>query len=232
MKKTFLLTAGFTFIGLIFFSGIANAAFQVRNTGQIDYYSNVLMAYRYIASDTADIRVLYGPKMYLAKSVKNEVTGESSPDMVLCGRGDTITITLYAANNVSGADTAAWHVYVTDTFALFMQVGAGQNASCGPDTGDSFVYVVGSETAAVLDGPDGFVKPDSISYYTGATRAGGWTNGTWSAWQAYDSKSEPQGVQGIRWYWRYVPSKLDSYGNPTNLPYNIRVQFRIKKNDN
>ena len=231
MRKLHLITMGLVAISMLLFSGLANAAFQVRNTAELNYYSNVAMVYKYAATDTADIRVLYGPLMYLAKNIRNEVTGESSVNMVLCGRGDTITVTLYSANNVNGADTAAWHVYITDTFALLAQI-SGQAASAGPAADDSFVYVTGSETAMSQAGLDGFVLPDSISYYTGATRAGGWTNGTWGAWQAYGSKSEPAGIQGIRWYWRYVAAQLDPYGVPTSLPYNLRVRFQIKKNDN
>ena len=211
-------------------AGTASAAFQVRNTAELNYYSNVVMAFKYAATDTADIRVMFGPAMYLAKNVRNEITGDSSADMVLAGKGDTVTVTLYSANNVGGADTGAWHVYITDTFALLAQV-SGQAASVGPDAADSFVYVPASETAMNSSGLDGWVAPDSISYYTGAT-APSWNNGTWSAWQAYGAKVEPAGIQGIRWYWRYVPSQNDPYGAATNLAYNLRVNFQIRKNDN
>ena len=221
-------------IALILMStGVARAAFQVRNTAEINYYSNVAMAFKYAATDTADIRIMYGPAMYLAKNVMNEITGDSSANMVLCGKGDTVVVTLYSANNVSGADTNAWHIYITDTFAIFINsTGGADSASVGPNADDSFVYGTGTETAMSLAGLDGFMAPDSISYYTGATRAGAWKNGTWGAWMAYGSKVEPAGIQGIRWYWRYVPSQLDPYTNPTNLPYNIRVSFKIRKNDN
>lgn len=230
MKKPIIL-AGLAAIGLVLAAGTANAAFQVRNKGQIDYYSNVVMAFKYTVTDTADIRVLFGPHMYLSKNIKNEVTGDSSGDMVLAGRGDTVTITLYAANNVAGADTAAWHTVVTDTFNILTQVGAGQNATVGPNAADSFTYVMGSESCALLAGVDGIVAPDSIAYYS--------SGGGWTAWFAYDGNREtnapggnPANIQGIRWYWRYIPSLLDPYDNPTNLPFNLRVWFQIKKNDN
>jgi hypothetical protein len=215
---------------LMMSAGVARAAFEVKNLAVLEYYSNVAMSFRYTATDTADIRVMYGPQMYLAKSVRNEVTGNSSTDMVLCGRGDTITFVLTAANNVSGADTGAWWVYVTDTFALFQMV-SGESASVGPAGTDSFVYVPASETSMNSAGFDGFVQPNSIAYYTGAT-APNWNNGTWSAFQTYVGRVEPAGIQGIKWMWRYVPSQLDPYGAQTNLPYNIRVSFQIKKNDN
>ena len=232
MKRHALLIICLAGVGIALSAGTVFAAFQVRNTGQIDYYSNVAMAYKYVFTDTADIRVLFGPNMYLAKNIKNEITNDSSADMVLCGRGDTVSITLYSANNVSGADTGAWHVVITDTFALFMQVGPGQNASAGPAPDDSFTYLTGSETSMSADGVDGFVAPDSIAYYTGATRAGNWADGIWSGWQEYATKIEPAGIQGIRWYYRYVPSQLDPYSDPTDLPYNLRVSFQILKNDN
>ena len=215
--------------------GIGQAAIEVDNTAQIVYYSNVQMAFSYTATDTARLIVLYGPQMSLAKNLQNDVTGESSPESIAVNKGDTVTVVLYSANNEPQADTSSWHVTVMDTFAVLVGVGAN-SATVGPTASDSFVYVAGSETATT---GESHTLPDSVAYYA---------NGAWGTWYAYGSKDEADPlnddsdlgknyITGIKWYWRRIDC-VRKYTPGTGLEdwvdanYKVRVQFKLKKNDN
>ena len=250
MKKLILISSIIAVMGLVFCVGSANAAFRVDNTGQIVYYSNIYAAYSYTFTDTARIVVLFGPEMYLQKNVRNEVTGESSANQVPAGRGDTITFYLYAANDQPNADTAAWYVIIYDTFPILAGVGGGATASVGQNDfttngGDSFTYVPGSETVAYSPGGETvMVTPNFITYYIEGT---GWlgdfnpaTQARTGTWYAYDDAREslitPKQVQGIKWFWTYVPSAftVDTEGNniSSGNPYVTKVKYSIRKNNN
>ena len=245
--------------------GIGQAAFRVENTGQIVYYSNVLCVFSYTFIDTANIVVLHGPHMYLDKYVRNEVTGDTSGNQIPASRGDTVTIILVAANDVEAslgnalADTAAWHVFIYDTFTEFAAVAGGQTAKVGSndgvvDGGDSFTYVPGSETVNYEVSPESVVLPSSVTYLV--EDAGGPGDHQWigtfnpatqtfaGTWYDYSAKDEnnatgdtPKKILGIKWYWRYVPSKeyydqaSESMAS-TGKPYITQVKFQVKKNNN
>lgn len=251
MKKLILISGIIAVMGLVLCVGSANAAFRVDNTGQIVYYSNILAAYSYTFTDTARLTVLFGPEMYLRKYVKNNITGDSDANQVNVGRGDTITFRLYSANNQPNADTAAWHVLMFDTFALFANVAPGvATATTGhsdtmTNAGDSFTYIPGSETVTYEANPESMVIPNSITYYIEGVGWLGWFDAAshtpQGTWYNYDANreaglAEPKRVQGIKWYWNYVPSEntVDIDGNliSTGLPYIVKVQFSLKKNDN
>ncbi|MFA5021147.1 MAG: hypothetical protein WC517_03760, partial [Patescibacteria group bacterium] len=193
----------------------------------------------------AAISVLFGPQMYVAKNVRNDVTGDSSANQVPAGRGDTITFFIYAANDQPNADTAAWYVIIFDTFTYLVGTGA-DSASVGQSDaitngGDSFTYIPGSETIAYSGaGETVVVTPNFITYYIEGT---GWlgdfnpaTQARTGTWYAYDAAREslitPKQVQGIKWFWTYVPSDKDGAGTSTGLPYVTKVKYSLKKNNN
>ena len=226
---------------LVGFVGVSQAAFQVTNTAQLVYFSNVYAAYSYSFTDTAAISVLFGPQMYVAKNVRNDVTGDSSANQVPAGKGDTVTFFIYAANDQPQADTAAWHVIIFDTFTYL--VGTTSNASVGETAATcSFTYVPGSETIAYSGaGETVAVSPNYITYYIDGT---GWlgnfdpsTQTRTGTWYTYDAAREsaiavPGRIQGIKWYWTYVPSDKDALGASTGLPYVTKVKYSLKKNNN
>jgi hypothetical protein len=153
--------------------------------------------------------------------------------MVHVSRGESVTFHLYSENNLSNAaDTDAWHITVTDSFAL-LHIVALQGGSVGPNASDSFTYVAGSETATATDWN---VWPDSIAYYVRAS-------GTWTAWQTYSVRNEtlvPGGaaaISGIKWQWDRISSKtvwddVTQTNIPSNLAYKLHVQFSVLRKDN
>lgn len=226
------MVAGALIVSMLMGAGAARAGFEVQNRADIVYFTSVQQLISYTAFDTAWVVVLYGPKMFIAKGVANEVTGESSPDMVHVSRGESITFHLYSQND-DPADTDAWHVTITDSFAMLSMI-LLSNASVGPSmVNDSFTYCTGTEVATA---GNSYAVPDSIQYYVVGT---GWTNS-----QTYSAKNEATGtggasrIAGIKWYWRRISSKTvwsDAAGNnivasPGN--YKIHVQFSLKRNDN
>ena len=223
--------AGALIVSMLMGAGMARAGFEVQNRADIVYFTSVQQLISYTAFDTAWLVVLYGPKMLIAKSVQNEVTSETSPDMVHVSRGESITFHLYSENN-DPADTDAWHVTITDSFAILSMV-LLSNASVGPSmVNDSFTYCTGTEVATASNS---YAVPDSIQYCAA---------GVWGSSQTYSTRSETAGtggasrISGIKWYWRRVSSRQvwsDAIGNnivasPGN--YKIHVQFSLKRNDN
>ena len=230
-----LVLAGLMALG----TGIGYAAFEVTNTAELAYYSNWQQTFKYGMTDTAAIRVLFGPQMTLAKNVQNVITSESSADKVLASKGDTVMFVLYAHNDQSQADTAAWHVVIADTFTM-------NSATVGPNpVTDSFTYVAGSETSV---SGESYTIADSIAYYNGTNwvgLAGGivtLTNPSDTEWIPYAGNHEanaPGGlaanIRGIAWYFRRVGCIKDAYGADNSgieSRYKIQTSFKLFKNNN
>lgn len=239
-----LALAGFI---ILLSAGIAEAAFEVQNWGRLVYYSNVLQVFRYDRTDSAVLRILFGPEMFLAKNVRNEVTGDSDEYKVKVGRGDTVTFTLYSANNRPNADTTAHHVILSDTFDIFGQVDGIQDATVGPNDGiNSFTYVPASEYATT-DGGDSYCTPTNIAYYDGTQWEGTGeavvdiTDPSDPNWITYSTDAATNesnwggtlgNIRGITWYWTIVECVRDDEGTDQDKPYKIQTQFQLKKNDN
>ena len=212
-------------------AGVARAGFRVENRADLVYYTSEQLKVAYTDFDTAWLIVLYGPKMTLAKWVKNEVTGETNPDFAHVSRGESVTFHLYSQNDDPG-DTDAWGVTITDTFATLAAVSPGTTtATVGSDTvTKTFTFVTGSSGC---DSNADSMRPDSISYSA---------NGTdWSPWQAYatgiTTVNSATTITGIRWYWNHIASKTvwsdaSNSNVASNRPYSIHVWYSILRNDN
>ena len=232
-------------------AGTAGAAVSVQNWADLIYRSSPSMAtaFSYLRTDSAVLRVMYGPNMRMAKGLRNEVSGDASDYLVKVNKGDTITIMLEAWNDVVSGDSTAHHIVLYDTFALlsFYQYG---NSGClvGPDDGaNSFTYVTNSESEST-DGT--YTAPTYIAYYDYVQKQWEGTGGNpvvltsdpsipANNWIPYGPNWEDQvngipgnanQIVGIAWYWTFVYSLYADEGD--NSPYAVRVQFQIKKNDN
>ena len=228
-KRVLKLLGVIVLLGQLFIVCPLEGYYLVNNQATLSYSNITGFTHAETASNTVCLVVLYGPDMRLEKFAKNEVTGESSTNLVPVNKGDTITISLYAANNQPNAETAAWHVYIYDTFTNLVGI-VGQSATVG-DQNDSFTYAMGSETVAYDINPESATIPDSIAYFDGTS---------WTAFMPYSTKSDTTGngkpVKGMAWYWRYVPSQM-YYVYPSGMEYTgdkyrIQVKFSIKRNNN
>ena len=229
-------------------AGTASASQDVQNWAELVYRSspNVATAFVYAAIDSAVLRVMFGPQMRMAKSVKNEANGDSSDYMVKVNKGDTITVMIEAWNDMAASDSTAHHVLVYDTFALLPFITGGTTGcSVGPlANGNSFTYVASSETYTQ---GNSYTAPTQIAYYNYLTKRWEGDGGgdvvvnlndpydaDWITYGAAREGSAPGGstsnIVGIAWYWPQVFSRTASDGNTT--PYEVKVQFQIKKNDN
>ena len=253
MSNRMLLVVVVVCLGFLAVAGQADAAVTVQNWAQLVYRSSpvVAQAFVYSSTDSAVLRIMYGPSMRMAKWVRNEQSGDTSDYQVRVNKGDIITVVIDAWNDLTQTDSTAHHVVVYDTFALlpFYQYG---NTGClvGPDNGvNSFTYVTGSETYAQ---GNSYAIPAKIAYYDSVA---GWV-GTGGAtvdindpndadWITYNGSRETNGatalsnisrLTGIAWYWTQVYSAWDeNSGYPTQNPgarYMTRVQFQVKKNNN
>jgi hypothetical protein len=230
-------------LGILFLmgTGLVEAGFDVNNRAYLLYYSNPARTFSYALSDTAVIRVLYGPAMRMAKYVQNMNSGETSNDRVVAARGDVIRFVIDGANDLPAADTYAHHVTIMDTFANLFP---GDNtATVGPAASNSFTYVAGSETAT---NDNSFPLPNKIAYYclgVGWQGIGGAVVNIYNPsdpnWITYASGRETtwggstDQIVGIAWYWQSVQCVRNEFGQTiTGSKYMIRSEFRIQKNNN
>ena len=216
---------------LLMSAGVARAGFRVENRADLIYYTSEQLKISYTGFDTAWLVVLYGPKMTIAKWVKNEVTGETNPDFAHVSRGESVTFHLYSQNDDPG-DTDAWGVTITDTFSMLAAVSPGtMTATVGSDTvTKTFTFVLGS---ADCDSNAECAPPDSVSYSTDGS--------VWTGWQDYPTGIATLNglttITGIRWYWNHIASKVvwDDATN-TNISsgrqYMIHLWYSILRNDN
>jgi len=212
---------------------------------------SAVTAFTYFRSDSAVLRVMFGPNMRMSKWLRNEISNDAG-EIVKVNRGDTVSIILEAWNDVVSGDSTAHHVVIYDTFALipFSQYGV-TGCKVGPwdgvseiNSGNSFTYLAGSESASLGGTCTG---PTKIAYYDSIV---GWVgNGGVSVnissiqpaelakWITYNGAREASApssrtdrITGIAWYWPSVYSQNADSGN--TAPYAVRVQFTLKKNDN
>jgi len=232
-------------IAVVMSAGVATASQDVQNWAELVYRSspNVATAFMYAAIDSAVLRIMYGPQMRVSKWVRNEVSGDMSDYMVKVNRGDTITVIIEAWNDMAASDSTAHHVLIYDTFALLpFFTGGTTGCSVGPlANGNSFTYVAGSETYTQ---GNSYTAPAKIAYYdyvdkrwegtAGPVNINDPTDGNWITYSGTRETNAPGGntsnIVGIAWYSTYVYSKTASDGN--TMPYEVKVQFQIKKNDN
>ena len=130
MRKLIAVLLLMTALGIVW-SGTTYAAVNVQNWSDLIYRSspNMATAFSYLRTDSAVLRVMYGPNMRMAKGLHNEVSGDASDYLVKVNKGDTVTIILEAWNDVVSGDSTAHHIVLYDTFALvpFYQYG---NSGC------------------------------------------------------------------------------------------------------
>ena len=239
-------------IALILMSaGVARAGIRVQNRADLIYYTSVTQVVSYTNFNTCDLVVLFGPRMFLEKWIKNEATNETSTTMVHVSRGESVTFHLESENSGANADTDAWHVTIVDNISVLAQV-IGGTATVGPNSvtlgvvHDSFTYIAGTESATT---GSSYTVPDWIQYYVYGK---GWAPNTWTYATAqatreadpYNNASNdgPARIAGFRWYWRNIPSATkwdDSLngglgGNTANAAakYKITTVFSVQRNDN
>jgi len=98
-----------TCIQLLAGMGVARAAILVNNTAELNYADN---RHKYFApvQDTAAVLVVSPPNISITKDVYNVRTGETSPDVVIAIRSDTVEFLLRFTNSgEANAENVSMH---------------------------------------------------------------------------------------------------------------------------